>query len=71
MSNNLMRKKVFPKLKEDQPTIMLLLDNLRYDQWKILEPIFAEYFRIEEEDFFFSILPTSTQYSRNAIFAGL
>ena len=71
MSNNLMRNKVFPKLKEDQPTIMLLLDNLRYDQWKILEPIFAEYFRIEEEDFFYSILPTSTQYSRNAIFAGL
>ncbi|MEM6963815.1 MAG: response regulator [Bacteroidota bacterium] len=71
MSNNLMRNKVFPRLRKDQPTIMLLLDNLRYDQWKILEPIFAEYFRIEEEDFFYSILPTSTQYSRNAIFAGM
>ncbi len=71
MSSNLMRNKVFPKLKKDQPTIMLLLDNLRYDQWKILEPLFTEFFRVEEEDYFYSILPTSTQYSRNSIFAGM
>jgi CheY-like chemotaxis protein len=71
MSNNLLRSKIFPKLSNDTPNILLLLDNLRYDQWKMLEPIFTEYFRIEEEDFFYSILPTSTQYSRNAIFAGM
>jgi len=71
MSNNLMRSKVFPELKEDVPTIMLLLDNLRYDQWKIIEPVLTELFRVEEEDYFYSILPTSTQYSRNAIFGGL
>jgi len=71
MSHNLMRTKVFPKLKDDKPTIMLLLDNLRFDQWKILEPLFTEYFRVEEEDYFYSILPTSTQYSRNSIFAGM
>jgi CheY-like chemotaxis protein len=71
MSNNLMRSKVFPELKEDVPTIMLLLDNLRYDQWRIIEPILTELFRVEEEDYFYSILPTSTQYSRNAIFGGL
>lgn len=71
MSNNLMRTKVFPHLKEDVPTLMVLLDNLRYDQWKIIEPIISELFRVEEEDFFYSILPTSTQYSRNAIFAGM
>ncbi len=71
MSHNLMRKKVFPNVKEGTPTIMLLMDNLRFDQWKILEPIFNENFRVEEEDFFYSILPTSTQYSRNAIFAGM
>ena len=71
LSHNLMRKKVFPHLDDKVPTIMLLLDNLRYDQWKVLEPIISEFYRIEEEDFFYSILPTSTQYSRNAIFAGL
>ena len=71
MSNNLLRSKVFPQLDQEVPTIFLLLDNLRFDQWKMLEPIFNEFFRIEEEDFFYSILPTSTQYSRNAIFAGM
>lgn len=71
MSNNLMRAKVFPEIDREVPTIMLLLDNLRFDQWKILEPIFGELFRIEKEDYFYSILPTSTQYSRNAIFAGM
>ncbi|MFK8102759.1 MAG: response regulator [Saprospiraceae bacterium] len=70
-SNNLLRRKVFPEMDSDVPTVLLLLDNLRYDQWKTLEPIFSEFFRVESEDFFYSILPTSTQYSRNAIFAGL
>jgi hypothetical protein len=71
MSHNLIRNKVFPHVSDDVPTIMLLLDNLRYDQWKILEPIITEFYRIEEEDYFYSILPTTTQYSRNAIFAGM
>ncbi|MFT4663195.1 MAG: CheY-like chemotaxis protein [Polaribacter sp.] len=71
MSHNLMRKKIFPHIKDDIPTVMVLLDNLRFDQWKIIEPIVSELFRVEEEDFFFSILPTSTQYSRNSIFSGL
>ena len=70
-SNLLMRNKVFPKLGEKKSTIFLLLDNLRYDQWKIIEPIVSELYRIEEEEYFYSILPTSTQYSRNAIFSGL
>ncbi len=71
MSHNLLREKVFHDVSDDKPTIFLLLDNLRYDQWKALEPIFSEYFRIDQEDFFYSILPTATQYSRNAIFSGL
>ena len=71
MSHNLLRKKVFPEINDDIPTVMLLLDNLRYDQWKTIEPIISELFRVEEEDFFYSILPTTTQYSRNAIFSGL
>ncbi|HOJ90624.1 MAG TPA: PglZ domain-containing protein [Saprospiraceae bacterium] len=71
MSHKLLFEKVFKHVKEDQPTVFLLLDNLRYDQWRVLEPLVSELFRIEEEDFFISILPTTTQYSRNAIFSGM
>ncbi len=71
MSYNLLRHKVFPYVSEEVPTVLVLLDNFRYDQWKTIEPIISTLFRVESEDAFFSILPTSTQYSRNAIFAGL
>ncbi len=71
MSNNLLRSKVFPKIDDSVPTLLVLLDNLRYDQWKMIEPILSEFYRVEQEDYFYSILPTSTQYSRNAIFAGM
>ncbi|PPK85108.1 response regulator receiver domain-containing protein [Neolewinella xylanilytica] len=71
MSHNLMREKVFPHLSKERPTVMVLLDNMRYDQWKVIEPYVTELYRIEEEDYFYSILPTATQYSRNAIFAGM
>ncbi len=71
MSHQLMRSKVLPQIKEGTPTLMLLLDNLRYDQWRMLEPVLSQRFRLEEEDYFYSILPTSTQYSRNAIFSGM
>lgn len=70
MSYNLLREKLFPKM-DSRPTIFLLLDNLRYDQWLVLESIFNEDYRVLEEDYFYSILPTATQYSRNAIFAGM
>jgi CheY-like chemotaxis protein len=71
MSHQLMQKKVLAHINKDRPTLFLLLDNLRYDQWKIIEPLISESYRVEEEDYFFSMLPTATQYSRNAIFAGL
>jgi CheY-like chemotaxis protein len=71
MSHNLMQFKVLPHLEKGTPLFFILVDNLRYDQWKTIQPIFAESFRIHEEDTFYSILPTATQYSRNAIFAGL
>ncbi len=72
MSHDLLRKKVFPHVaNNDRPTVFLLLDNLRFDQWKTIEPILSTCFKILEEDSFYSILPTTTQYSRNAIFAGM
>ena len=71
MSHKLFQFKVLPHVEKDIPTFFILIDNLRYDQWKAIQPIFAESFRILEEDTFYSILPTATQYSRNAIFSGL
>jgi CheY-like chemotaxis protein len=71
MSNTLFQFKVFPHLEKGTPLFFVLIDNLRFDQWKAVQPIFAESFRILEEDSFYSILPTATQYSRNAIFSGL
>jgi hypothetical protein len=53
------------------PLVWLVVDNLRYDQWKAIQPIIAETFRVQEEETFYSILPTATQYCRNAMFAGL
>ncbi|HTE08584.1 MAG TPA: response regulator [Flavitalea sp.] len=71
MSHTLFKFKVLPHLEKDRPVFFVLLDNLRFDQWKAIQPIFSESFRVMEEDTFYSILPTATQYSRNAIFAGL
>lgn len=71
LSHNLLQHKVLPHVEKGIPTFFILIDNLRYDQWKTIQPIFAESFRILEEETFYSILPTATQYSRNAIFAGL
>jgi CheY-like chemotaxis protein len=71
MSHSLLQFKVLPHVEKGTSTFFVLIDNLRFDQWKTIQPIFAESFRILEEDSFYSILPTATQYSRNAIFAGL
>lgn len=71
MSHSLLQFKVLPHLEPGKPLFFVLIDNLRFDQWRAIQPIFAESFRILEEDTFYSILPTATQYARNAIFAGM
>ncbi|MFW5760024.1 MAG: PglZ domain-containing protein [Cyclobacteriaceae bacterium] len=71
LSHQLMKHKVFPHLKQDKPVFFILIDNLRYDQWKVIEPLISDYFNVESEDTYYSILPTTTAYARNAIFAGL
>jgi CheY-like chemotaxis protein len=71
MSHNLFKFKVLPHVEKGTPLFFILIDNLRFDQWKAIQPIFSESFRILEEDSFYSILPTATQYARNAIFAGM
>jgi DNA-binding response OmpR family regulator len=69
-SHNLLKNKLFPKLKENS-YFLIVIDNLRYDQWITIKPIIEELFNIENEDIYNSILPTTTQYARNALFSGL
>ena len=71
LSHNIFKEKVVSHISKDQPTLFVVIDNLRYDQWKAFEPIISNYFKVEEEDSYYSILPTATQYARNAIFSGL
>jgi CheY-like chemotaxis protein len=71
MSHTLFREWVVPELQKDKQLLLVVIDNLRYDQWKVLEPILNNQFRKTKEESYFSILPTATQYARNAIFSGL
>jgi CheY-like chemotaxis protein len=70
MIHSLIKDKIAPKIGKEQLAV-LVIDNLRYDQWKMVEPIFTKYFVKEEEEIIYSILPTATHYARNAFFAGL
>ncbi len=72
LSHTLIRDKVLPRLEgTDKPLFLILIDNLRYDQWKTIQPLVEEYFRTEDDGIYYSILPTTTQYARNALFSGL
>jgi len=71
MSHQLMKKKVFPEINKVRPTFVVIIDNLRFDQWKVIEPIIGEYFNVDKEETYYSILPTTTAYARNSIFSGM
>lgn len=72
MSQNLLKTYIIPELKKKEaPVFLILIDNLRYDQWQTIKPFITEDFWIDTEDIFYSILPTTTQYARNSIFAGM
>lgn len=72
MCHNLFRRKVVPQLKNtDTPVFFILIDNLRYDQWRVISKTISTLFKIETEEIALSILPTTTQYCRNSIFSGL
>lgn len=70
MSPDLFRTQVFPALDKGEKLWFILIDNFRFDQWRSIKPLVSEYFHIDEQ-LFLSLLPTATQYSRNAIFSGL
>ena len=71
-SNTLFKELVVPEIKKkDKPILFVVIDNLRYDQWKSFETVISNYYKLEKEVPYFSILPTATQYARNSIFSGL
>lgn len=71
MSPTVLREKLFPLLQDDKPTFLIVIDNFRYDQWKFLQPSIEQYLHTEQDNIFYSILPTTTQFARNSMFAGL
>jgi len=70
MVHTLIKDRINPLL-DDEEVFVVVIDNLRFDQWKILSPVLSKYYAIREEEIVYSILPTATHYARNAFFAGL
>ncbi|MFD0762165.1 PglZ domain-containing protein [Lutibacter aestuarii] len=71
LSNTLFKKIILPEVTTSKGTLLVVIDNLRYDQFKIIEQTINKYYKKKEEIPYLSILPTATQYARNAIFSGL
>ncbi len=71
MSPDLFKQVVFPKLDKGEKVFVIVIDNFRYDQWKAIQGLVSEFFNVEDDTMYCSILPTATQYARNAIFSGL
>ena len=79
MSQTVLKEQLFPLLKasveknEGAPksTFMIVIDNFRYDQWKFVQPTIEKYFNVQRDSVYYTILPTTTQFARNAMFAGL
>ncbi len=71
MSQDVFKNKVLPLLDNGEKVFFVVLDNFRFDQWRIIRELLSTDFVVETEDLYCSMLPTSTQYSRNAIFSGL
>lgn len=70
MSTDIFKKKIFPMLDNGEKVFMIVIDNFRLDQWRMLSQEIGDMFDIDEQTYM-SILPTATQYARNAIFSGL
>lgn len=73
LSHTLLKEKLFPTLKneDEKSNFLIIIDNFRFDQWKVLQTDIEQYFRVENEDIYYSIIPTTTQYARNALLSGL
>jgi CheY-like chemotaxis protein len=65
------RKRIIPLTDKKENVFVIVVDNLRFDQWKIIEPVINTYMLTEAEEIWCSILPTATQFARNSLFAGI
>lgn len=70
-SNDVFKSRVLPLLDKGEKVFFVVIDNFRLDQWKTISPLLADHFTIAHEELYTTILPTTTQYARNAIFSGL
>lgn len=70
LSPDIVKEYIHPHLDEADSTFLFIIDCMRYDQWLVFEKLLSDFYTIET-DFYYSILPTATPYSRNSIFAGL
>ena len=71
LSCDVMKHSVFPLLDNGEKVLLCVIDNFRYDQWRTIQPLLSEFYSIRSEEQYTSVLPTATQYARNAIFSGL
>lgn len=71
LSHQLFKKVILPEIENNEKSLVIVVDNLRYDQYIIVEKNISSYYKKQEEIPFYSILPTATHYARNAIFSGL
>ena len=71
LSPDIFKHRIFPLLNDGKKLFVLVIDNLRFDQWRTISKVFDNYYRTESEELYFGILPTATMYARNAIFSGL
>ena len=71
MSHTVVNRKIIPLLKDATPTFLVLIDNFRYDQWKVVQQQLNELFTVVTDEMYMTILPTTTHYARNSFFAGM
>lgn len=71
MSHEIFKTQLLPLLDNQEKVCFVVIDNFRLDQWKTISPLLSDYFNVESETLYTTILPTATQYARNAIFSGL
>lgn len=71
MSHTVLNKRLPDLLKDNRPVFLIVIDNFRYDQWKVVQPILSEQFKLVQDEVYMTILPTTTHYARNSFFAGM
>ena len=71
MSPDIFKKRIFPLLDQGEKVFFVVIDNFRLDQWQVIKELLGEFYTMEQEELYCTILPTATQYARNAIFSGL